>query len=119
MEDSEDCEHEIWIWKLKISLVTLQLLQLKLKARRLASVRRLHPLGRKWTRDFNTQANRARHSWFNTIIKEAALNDQVTFVNATRLKATTLELLVQRLGHSPLLNKCDTKLRKCIPLGRY
>ncbi len=57
------------------------------------------------------------HSWCNTILREAAMHDQVVFFNITSMKPTTFEDLLLSLGTVNSLHKQDTKLRKCIPLG--
>ena len=95
----------ISLWKVKLSL------------EKCAVARRRRPIGRLWTRLHNTEENRAKHSWYNTILREAAMHDQVVFFNITRMTPTTFEDLLLRLGTVQSLHKKDTKYRNCIPLG--
>ncbi len=60
---------------------------------------------------------REMHSWYNKILREAAMHDQVVFFNITMMTPTKFEDLLLRLGTVKSLHKEDTKLRKCIQLG--
>ncbi|KZS10227.1 Uncharacterized protein APZ42_025339 [Daphnia magna] len=73
------------------------------------------PFDAAWTREHNTAENREKHSWYNTILKEAAVSDHYTFITATRMTPTIFEGLLQRIAQ--VGHKQDTTFRKCIPLG--
>ncbi|KAI9558484.1 hypothetical protein GHT06_015271 [Daphnia sinensis] len=66
-----------------------------------------------WTREHNTAENREKHSWYNTILKEAAVSDHYTFNTATRMTPTIFEGLLQRIAQ--VGHKQDITFRKCIP----
>jgi hypothetical protein len=44
--------------------------------------------GRRWTRLHNTQQNRDTHSWYDTLLKPAALHDVKLFHNWTQMFPT-------------------------------
>lgn len=94
-EDSEKCM-DVWNWKLRVFYFYLKLWQLKRSIDKCAIARRRRPLGRKWTRNHNSQENREIHSWYNTILKEAAPSDSYVFLNMTRMTPTTFEKLLNR-----------------------
>ena len=104
-------------WKLKLVFIVLALWKVKLSLLKYVAARRRRPLRRLWIRFHNTEEKLEHHSWYNTTIKEAAINDQVAFFYITRMSATTFEDLLLRLGTVESLHKQDTKYRKCIPLG--
>jgi hypothetical protein len=115
--EESNYEYELQIWKLKVVYIMLSLLEVKLSLLKCTAARRKRPIGRLWTRLHNTEEKREMHSWYNTILREAAMHDQVVFFNITRMTPTTFEDLFLRLGSVKSLHKRDTKLRKCIPLG--
>lgn len=110
-------EYDLWIWKFKVFYVMIALWKIKYSLGKCAAARRKRPLGRLWTRLHNTEEKRENHSMYNTLLKEAAMSDEITFLNFTRMTPTTFENLLQRLGTVQTLHKQDTKWRKCIPLG--
>jgi hypothetical protein len=110
--EESNYEYELWIWKVKVVYIMLLLWKVKLSLRKCEVARRRRPIGRLWTRLQNTEENRAKHSWYNTILKEAAMHDQVVFFNITRMTPTTFEDLLLRLGTVQSLHKKDTKYRK-------
>jgi hypothetical protein len=110
--EESNYEYELWIWKVKVVYIMLLLWKVKLSLRKCEVARRRRPIGRLWTRLQNTEENRAKHSWYDTILKEAAMHDQVVFFNITRMTPTTFEDLLLRLGTVQSLHKKDTKYRK-------
>ena len=78
---------------------------------------RVSMAGRMWTRPYNTENNRLEHSWYHTLMQEAAIADHYTFFNFTRLTPmlfNELELLLGNAGYG----KKDTNMRRCISLGK-
>ncbi|XP_045034866.1 putative nuclease HARBI1 isoform X2 [Daphnia magna] len=108
-------EFEFWRWKIKMSIALIQAWRFGRILKYKALQRKRRPLGRKWTRKHNTAENREKHSWYNTILKEAAVSDHYTFITATRMTPTIFEGLLQRIAQ--VGHKQDTTFRKCIPLG--
>lgn len=115
--EKSNFEYDLRVWKLKVVYLMLSHWKLKLSLEKCAAARRRRPIGRLWTRLHNTEEKREMHSWYNTILREAAMHDQVVFFNITRMTPTSFEDVHQRLGRVKSLHKQDTNLRKCIPLG--
>ena len=116
--DEENFEYLNWLWKLNVFLAIMKLWQLKRALEKKAIAQRKRPAGRKWTRLHNTEENREKHSFYNTILRDAALADHYTFFSMLRMTFTTFEELHNRLGKVESLVKRNTRLRKAIPLGK-
>lgn len=117
--EGEDFNQMMWLWKLQVCLLAVQVARVKRLVQKRAYFRRARPVGRKWTRLYNTEEQREQHSFYNTLLLEAAMADHYTFFNATRMSSTTFEVLSQKLGAIEWLKRSDTKMRKCIPLGIF
>lgn len=117
LEKESNTDMASWLWNVKVFYAVFTLWNLNRAITRRSISRRRRPVGRKLTRLHNSQENRDKYSWYNTIIKEAAISDHYVFFNITRMTPTTFEHLLRRLGAVQSLVKRDTKLRKSIPLG--
>lgn len=115
--DETDYEVNLLFWKLKVALVGLQVIQIASVLKKRASQRRRRPVGRLWTLPYCSRGMFAQFSDYN-LVKEAALNDGVTFFNQMRMSPTNFEKIAQYLGHLHWYEKKDTRMRKCIPLGK-
>ena len=117
MEVPEDqFDDEMFFWYMKVALVGVQLVHLALLLKKRAARRRSRPVGRRWTLPYCRRGMFEQFSAYN-LIKEAALNDGVTFFNQMRMSPTHFEVLAQDLGQVVWYRKKDTRMRKCIPLG--
>ncbi len=82
--ERDNSSQMMWLWKLQICLLAVQA-RVKILVQKRAYFRRARPVGRKWTRLYNTEEKREQHSLYNSMLQEAAMADHYIFFNTTRI----------------------------------
>ncbi|XP_032791483.2 protein ALP1-like [Daphnia magna] len=113
----DNYDFDVYQWKTKCVVGFTALLFAVTLLKKKYLIRKRHPLGRPWTRSFNKEENRAKHSWYFTILKEAALSDSYTFQNFTRMSPICFEKLLKEIGGHHEMQRKHTKMRTCITAG--
>lgn len=58
---------------------------------------------------------RALHSPYFNLLKEAAVNNKVLYFKYLRMNSTLFEEICQRVG--PVIHRADTRFRKAVTVG--
>ncbi len=83
--------------------------------RRALERRRRRPLGRRWTKEFNSHQNRQKFSFYYTLMKELMENDHDSFFKFTRMYPAQFTHLVELMR--PVLTSKDSNFRHPITVG--